>query len=127
MDANAHEELDQIAHAVIGAAFEVSNTLGTGFFEKVYERALSKELTARDLEVRSQVAYAIAYKGQCVGEYFADLLVENRLLVEVKCMERFANEHVAQCINYLKASGLRLAIHINFQKPRLDWKRIIYG
>ena|SRR5215467_5674545 len=127
MDANAHEELDQIAHAVIGAAFEVSNTLGAGFFEKVYERALSKELTARDLEVRSQVAYAIAYKGQCVGEYFADLLVENRLLVEVKCVERFANEHVAQCINYLKASGLRLAIHINFQKPRLDWKRIIYG
>jgi len=120
-------DLDEIAEAVIGAAYEVSNTIGAGFLEKVYERSLAKELTLRGLNVTSQVAYAIVYKGCPVGEYYADLVVENQLLVELKCADCFSNEHVAQCINYLKASGLRLALLINFQKPRVEWKRIVYG
>jgi len=62
-----------------------------------------------------------------VGEYVADMVVQKQLLVELKCVECFSNEHVAQCINYLKASELRLALLINFQKPRVEWKRIIYG
>jgi GxxExxY protein len=95
--------------------------------EKVYERALARELTSRGLEVTSQVSYAISYKGHAVGEYVADLLVENQLLVELKCADSFSNEHVAQCINYLKTSGLRLALLVNFQKPRVAWKRIVYG
>lgn len=118
---------DTVAEAVIGATYQVSNTLGAGFLEKVYERALARELMLRGLDVKSQVSYAISYKGQCIGEYFADLLVENQVLVELKCVDRFLNEHVAQCINYLKASGLRLALLVNFQKPRVEWKRIIYG
>lgn len=118
---------DTVAEAVIGATYQVSNTLSAGFLEKVYERALARELMLRGLDVKSQVSYAITYKGQCIGEYFADLLVENQVLVELKCVDRFLNEHVAQCINYLKASGLRLALLVNFQKPRVEWKRIIYG
>jgi GxxExxY protein len=120
-------DLDEIAQAVIGGAYEVSNTLGAGFLEKIYEWALARELTLRGLEVVSQVPYAVSYKGHCVGEYFADLVVENQLLVELKCADCFSNEHVAQCINYLKASGLRLALLINFQKPKVEWKRIVYG
>lgn len=62
-----------------------------------------------------------------MGEYLADMLVEDRLIVELKCVDRFSSEHMAQCINYLKASNLRLALLINFQKPKVEWKRVIYG
>jgi GxxExxY protein len=102
-------------------------SLGAGFLEKVYERALIRELAARGLVAEAQVGYSVDYKGHCVGQYVADLLVEERLLVELKCVERISNDCVAQCINYLKASHLRLALIINFQKPRVEWKRIIYG
>ncbi len=109
MNTNEHESadsLDALVEAVIGAAYEVSNVLGAGFLEKVYERALTRELGLRGLRVHSQISYSVSYKGLCVGEYVADLLVESRLLVELKCVDRFSNEHMAQCINYLKASGL---------------------
>ena len=92
--------------------------LGSGFLEKVYERALIRELLLRGLN-------AVCYKGQHVGEYAADLVVEEKVIVELKCVEHFANEHLAQCINYLKASGLRVALLINFQKPQVTWKRIL--
>jgi GxxExxY protein len=123
----ATDSLDAVAEAVIGAAYEVSNVLGAGFLEKVYQRAMARELALRGLGVRSQVSYPVAYKGHCVGEYLADLLVEDRVIVELKCVDSFSNEHLAQCINYLKVSHIRLALLINFQKPKVEWKRIIYG
>ena len=119
--------VDAVVEAVIGAAYEVSNVLGAGFLEKVYERALTRELILRGLNVKSQASFPVLYKGQCVGEYLPDLLVENCVLVELKCADRFSNEDLAQCINYLKASGLRLALLVNFQKPKVEWKRIVYG
>src|SRR5262245_33030040 len=88
----------------LGAVFEVSNTLGAGFLENVYERALLKELSLRNIRATAQSSFTVTYKGQCVGEYFADLLVEEVLVVELKCVERLANEHTAQCLNYLRAS-----------------------
>ena len=96
-----------------------------GFLEKVYERALVRELALRELQVRAQVSMRVNYKGRSVGEYFADLLVEERLLVELKCVESFAPEHTAQCLNYLRASSLRLCLLLNFQHPKLHWKRLI--
>jgi GxxExxY protein len=126
MDTDAHK-YDAVVQNVIGAAFEVANVLGSGFLEKVYERALSRELVSRGLEVKSQVSFPVMYKGNCVGEYVADLIVEDDLLIELKCVDCFSNEHMAQCINYLKASNLRLALLINFQKPKVEWKRIIFG
>ena len=128
MNTNEHESeiLDHIAEKTIGAAYEVSNSRGAGFLEKVYERALACELTLRGLKPRQQVHYPVLYKGQPVGEYVGDLVVNNRVLVELKCVDRFVGEHTAQCINYLKASGLRLALIFNFQKPKVEWKRIIF-
>src|SRR6266550_8739048 len=111
--------LDSVVRTVVGAAYEVSNVLGAGFLERVYQRALFLELACRGLRVQSQVVYPVLYKGQCVGEYIADLLVENRLLIELKCVDCFSNEHMAQCLNYLKAAHLRLALLINFQKPKV--------
>jgi len=129
MHTNEHEseKADTVIELVIGAAYEVANVLGSGFLEKVYERALSQELGLRGLKVERQVSYPVLYKGHSIGEYVADLLVEECVLVELKCVDRFSNEHMAQCINYLKASHLRLALLVNFQKSKVEWKRIIYG
>jgi GxxExxY protein len=112
---------------VLGAVFEVSNTLGAGFLEKVYERALLKELALRGIRARSQASFAVTYKGQYVGEYFADILVGDVLIVELKCVERLASEHIAQCLNYLRASGQSLCLLINFRRSKVEWKRIVHG
>jgi GxxExxY protein len=126
VDANTRE-LDSLVERVVGAAYEVSNVLGAGFLEKVYQRALVRELVLRGLNVTCQATFPVGYMGQRVGEYVADLLIEDKLIVELKCVDQFANEHLAQCINYLKASGIKLALLINFQKPRVEWKRIVYS
>ena len=125
MDTDGHGSEMDLTDGVIGSAFEVANALGSGFLEKVYERALIWELSLRGLSAKAQVSFPVRYKGQHVGEYAADLVVEEKLIVELKCVEHFSNEHMAQCINYLKASGLRVALLINFQKPKVAWKRIL--
>ena len=96
-----------------------------GFLEKVYERALIRELALRGVRAKAQVSFPVCYKGQYVGEYMADLVVEEKLIIELKCVDRFANEHLAQCINYLKASALGVALLINFQRPKVEWKRVL--
>lgn len=126
-DEHRLEILNETTRQIIGAAFEVAKTLGAGFLEKVYERAMAEGLKLRGLRVQPQAVYSVKYKGKSVGEYLADLIVENRIIVELKCVDRFAPEHIAQCINYLKASGLKIALLINFQNPRVEWKRIING
>lgn len=127
MNPNERESLNTLFEAVVGAAYEVSNTLGAGFLEKVYERALVKELAFRGIASRPQVPYQVNYKGHAIGEYIADLVVEDRLQVELKCTSRVASEHLAQSLNYLRASGLRLALFLNFQHPKLQWRRIVAG
>ena len=126
MHTNEHE-LDFLIEKIIGAAYEVANVLGSGFLEKLYERALLEELTLRGLTVQSRFPFEVSYKGRLIGNYFADLLVEGKVIVELKCVDRLANEHMAQCINYLKASGVRIALLINFHHPKVEWKRIIHG
>jgi len=85
------DDFDSLTERVLAAVFEVSNTLGAGFLEKVHERALA------------QASFPVFYKGGCVGEYCADILVEDVLVVELKCVDHFVNEHTAQCLNYLRA------------------------
>ena len=125
MNTDAHGYLDELIERVIGAAFDVSNVLGAGFLEKVYERALLSELASRGISAKSQVGFPVSYKGQPVGEYLADIVVEGELIIELKCAESFSNEHVAQCINYLKASRKKVALLMNFQKPKVQLKRIV--
>ena len=120
-------DLVALTERVLGAVFEVSNTLGAGFLEKVYERALLRELALRGISALPQASFAVVYKGQSVGEYFADILVEDVLVIELKCVERLANEHTAQCLNYLRASSRRVCLLVNFQKPKVEWKRIVLG
>src|SRR5262245_635261 len=108
MNANEREYLNDLAERVIGAAYEVSNSLGAGFLEKVYERALLVELRMRGVKAVGQSPIEIYYKGEPVGEYFADILVEDLLVVELKCADSFADEHLAQCLNYLRATNRHL-------------------
>ena len=119
--------LDSLSEKVLGAVFEVSNTLGAGFLEKVYQRALLRELSLRGIRAVAEASLAVIYKGHPVGEYFADLLVDDALVVELNCAERLANEHTAPCLNYLRASGRRVCLLVNFQKPKVEWKRIVLG
>lgn len=119
--------LDTLTARVLNAVFEVSNTLGAGFLEKVYQRALLRELILRGIRATAEASFAVIDKGQPVGEYFADLLVEDALVVELKCAGRLANEHTAQCLNYLRASGRSVCLLVNFQKPKVEWKRVVLG
>ena len=127
MNADERGWFDDLTERVLGAVFEVSNTLGSGFLEKVYQRALVQELRLRRIRAASEVSFSVNYKGYVVGEYFADILVEDVLVIELKCAERLSNEHTAQCLNYLRASGRALCLLVNFQKPKVEWKRIVQG
>jgi len=125
---NADERrLDEITKRVIGCAYAVSNTLGAGFVEKVYERAMVVELRANGLAIAQQHAMSVNYKGVVVGDYVADLVVANEVIVEVKAVKALDEVHAAQCMNYLKATGLRIALLLNFGKPRIELRRIVLG
>lgn len=117
--------LDSLVEVTVGAVYEVSNTLGCGFLEKVYERALVQELAMRGIQARSQVHFPISYKGKPVGTYVADLVIEHQLLVELKCVETFNGDRLAQLLNYLKASQIKLGLLFNLQHAKVEWRRII--
>jgi GxxExxY protein len=128
MEPNANEiKLNELSEKIIGAAFEVSNILGVGFLEKVYENALNVELKLRGLQAQQQAPLKVYYKDELVGDYFADILVEDEIIVELKTVKEFDDIHIAQCLNYLKITGLKLCLLINFSKPRVDIKRIVRG
>jgi GxxExxY protein len=127
MNANERESMNALIEKVVGAIYEVTNVLGTGFLEKVYERALVVELRARGLQAEAQAAIRVLYKGELIGEYFADILVEGKLLIELKCVDSLSNEHIGQTLNYLKATDHRIALLVNFKHPKVEWKRIVHN
>ena len=113
-----------LTEAVIGAAFAVSNTLGCGFLEKVYENALAIELRSRGYEVQQQAPLEVRYKEEIVGIYSAVLVVNGQVVVELKAVRALDVVHRAQCMNYLRASGIRTGLVLNFGLPRLDVLRV---
>jgi GxxExxY protein len=102
-------EWDALSERIIGCAFTVANTLGSGFLEKVYENALALELREAGLTVEQQRGITVSYRGMPVGDYFIDLLVEDSVLIELKTVSALNSAHRAQCINYLRATGSRSA------------------
>ena len=115
----------ELSYQVIGAAMEVHNTLGPGFLEKVYETALAHELKLCGIDVETQYPLSVTYKGQVVGDYLADLIVEKKIILELKAINKLADIHTAQAVNYLAATGLKLAILLNFGAPKLEYKRLV--
>ena len=117
--------LDPDGYALIGACFEVYNTLGSGFLEDVYQESLEIELALRGIPFVAKPRLKLTYKGRALRkEYEADLLVRDSIVVELKAAKSFAPEHEAQLINYLKAAGKHTGYLVNFGAfPRLDWRR----
>ena len=117
------EPLNAISEKVIGCAFKVHNVMGCGFSEKVYANALTHELRKAGLRVEREVRIIIRYDELIVGEYFADLIVEGRILVETKAVRAFDDGHTAQCLNYLAATKLPICLLLNFGK-KVEIKRL---
>jgi GxxExxY protein len=124
MDAD-ERRLNDITEKVIGCAYMVTNTLGHGFLEKVYENALAYELRKTGLVVEQQRSIKVRYDGIVVGDYMADLLIEGQVMVELKAVKFLDNIHVAQCLNYLKATGLKVCLLLNFGVPKVQIRRIV--
>ena len=118
-------DINEITYAIRGAVFEVNKVLGPGFLEKVYENALLVELRRRGLKAESQVPIKVLYKENAVGEYFADILVEEKVIVELKTAEVLDNIHEAQLLNYLKATGIKVGLLVNFKHPKAEIKRMV--
>ena len=119
------DRLNDMSQRIIRCAMKVSNTLGHGFAEKVYENALSFELRRAGLQVEQQASLTVHYEGVIVGEYVADIVVSGCILLELKAAKAIDETHQAQLLNYLRATGLRLGLILNFGTPRLGIKRMV--
>jgi len=128
-DMDEHDRQDEslkhghITQAVIGCAFEVINELVSGFLESVYEKAFLLALRQKGLEAVAQYPLNVMFRNECVGSFFADVLVEGKVIVELKAVKAIAPEHQAQIINYLNATGIEVGLLINFGNSRLEYKR----
>jgi GxxExxY protein len=121
MDRINHEELTR---TIIRCAFDVINELGAGFLESVYHNALKLALQQNGLSVTCQHPINVIFRGHCVGDFYADLLVDKAVIVEIKAVKSLAPEHQAQVINYLKATNMDVGLLINFGNPKLEFKRL---
>lgn len=118
-------ELDQLTEKILKCAYDVSNALGSGFVEKVYENAMHHRAVKEGLEAVQQYPLKVLYDGIVVGEFFADLVIEKLVLIELKAVRELEDIHVAQAMNYLKASGLPLCLLINFGRPKIEIRRLV--
>jgi len=117
--------MNEVTYKINGAIFEVNRILGSGFLEKVYQRALLIELRKRGLKAQSEVPIQVLYKSKLVGDYFADIVVEDGIILELKAIEKFQKVHEAQLLNYLKATGMHIGFLINFTHPKAEIKRMV--
>lgn len=116
---------DPLTGRILSAAFEVANTLGHGFLESVYQKALAHELVLAGLPVEREKAFKIIYKGAEIGTYVADMIVDGRGVVELKAVEALGPAHTAQCLNYPKAGDVKVGLLINFGRPRIEYRRLV--
>jgi GxxExxY protein len=116
---------EELTYTIVGAAMEVHRELGPGFFEVIYQKALAYELTLRGIAFEQHRLLPVCYKGQLLGEYEADLVVEGKVILELKAVSTINQAHIAQARHYLTSTGLRLALVINFGAKSLEHKRVI--
>jgi GxxExxY protein len=117
---------EELTYRIRGCVFEVFRELGAGYLEKVYENALLLELRLAGIRAESQIPLRVCYKGQEVGQFIADLVVEGRVLIELKATAALTREHDAQILNYLKATGLKVGLLVNFTNPKAQIKRFVF-
>ncbi len=119
-------DINKLTHEAINCAMEESNTIGARFTEKIYDNAMHVELGLRNIPYSSQKSINVFYNDHEVGHFVPDLLIDDKLIIELKAVESIVNEHPAQVQNYLKASGLKFGLMLNFGKPKLQIKRVIH-
>jgi len=124
---DADKNINDLTYQINGAIFEVSRTLGAGFLEKVYENALMVELMERGIKAENQAPIRVLYKDETVGEYFADILVQDKVIIELKAVENLSKLQEAQILNYLKATGIQVGLLVNFKHPKAEIKRMVLG
>jgi len=117
-------EINKTTEQIIGCAYQVHKVLGCGFLEKVYENALVHEMRRKGLAVEQQVPVEVYYDEIIAGTYQADIVVQKEVIVELKAVEELNNLHLAQCLNYLRATGKKVCLLLNFGKPKLQIKRV---
>jgi GxxExxY protein len=125
MDTNKDILHKDLSYKIVGLAMQVHNKLGFGFLEKVYENALMVLLKREGVGAKQQAAIAVYFEGERVGDYLADILVEDKIILELKSVEKIIDTHRAQALHYLKATGLSLAIILNFAKEQLEYERLV--
>ena len=113
----------ELTRAIIGCAFDVSNELGAGFLESVYEKAMVIALEEAHVPVKSQAPINVEFRGKLVGDFFADLLVDDKVIVELKALPTLTPQHESQIINYLNATGIPVGLLVNFGNPKLQYRR----
>ena len=116
---------DSLTELVIGCAYKVANQLGYGFLEKVYENALRIELVRAGVQVEQQMPIKVEYSGEIVGDFIADIVVEDELIIELKTVRKLDDAHLAQCLNYLKSTGKQLGLLVNFGGQSVQVKRVV--
>jgi GxxExxY protein len=115
-----------LTEKIIGACFEVANELGAGFLESVYQKAIVIVLTQSGLNVREQAPLHVKFRSHVVGDFFPDIFVEDKVIIEIKAVKSLTAEHEAQLINYLKATGVKVGLLVNFGHSKLVWKRLVF-
>jgi GxxExxY protein len=130
MNANERELSSELlfkdeSYQIVGCALEVSNTLGHGFFEKIYENGLVAELGLKNIPHTQQSRFSISYKSKILGEYIPDLIVFDKIIVEIKTIDKITHQERGQVLNYLKVTRLKVGIILNFKNPKLEWERVV--
>ncbi|MBW1822933.1 MAG: GxxExxY protein [Deltaproteobacteria bacterium] len=118
-------DFEKLSNKIIGAAIEVHRELGPGFLESIYEQALKVEFAEHNFRFESQKEIKIKYLGVEVGQHRLDLLVENQIIIEIKAVKELIEIHFAQLRSYLKATGLKTGLLLNFARPTLEIKRVV--
>ena len=125
MDENKNIIHKDLSYKIIELALEVHNELGCGFLEKVYENALMILFEREGIPAKQQAPADVYFQSKVVGQYFADILVDDKMILELKVVEVISNIHKAQVLNYLRATGMKLGLILNFAKPRFEYKRLV--
>lgn len=125
MDTNREILHKDLSYKIVGLAMQIHSELGFGFLEKVYENSMMVLFRRENIMAKQQAPVSVSFEGEIVGDYYADILIEDKIILELKAIEKITDAHKAQALNYLKATGLKLAIIINFGKQRLEYERIV--
>lgn len=116
---------DPLTERILKSCFEIMATLGHGFAEVIYQRALTLELLEAGIQVDREVRFPVVYKGQEIGIFVADLIAEGRVIIELKALDSaLLPAHFGQCLNYMRVSAIPVGLLINFGRPRLEWRRL---